>query len=232
MGPLLPQECVALTAHDFASMLFSTTHHVPAYQTWLDTADLRWVYAAHRRQLQYLQWRCAAGHWVLKSPGHLWALDALLAEYPDADIVQTHRDPLKVVASLASLVALLRRLASDRVDAHAIGVEWTERLAAGLERAMAVRDRGLPPTARVFDLHFADFMRDQIGMVRRVYAHVGRELGPEAEARIRRFLADNPADKHGRHRYTLGAAGLDPVAERRRYAAYQERYRIPSEPAA
>ena len=229
MGALLPQECVALTAHDFASMLFSTTHHVPSYQAWLEAADLRWVYASHRRQLQYLQWRCPAAHWVVKSPGHLWALDALLAKYPDADIVQTHRDPLTVVASLASLVTLLRRLASDRVDPVAIGAEWTGRLAAGLAHATAVRARGVPAGTRILDVQFADLVRDEIGMVRRIYAHVGRTLDADAEARMRRFLADNPADKHGRHHYSLAAAGLDPAIERRRYAAYQERFGVASE---
>jgi hypothetical protein len=229
MGARLPQECVALTAHDFASMVFSTTHRVPGYQRWLEGADLRWVYAAHRRQLQYLQWRCPGERWVLKSPGHLWALAALLAVYPDARIVQTHRDPLKVIASLTSLVALLRGLASERVDPLAIGAEWTERLAGGLERAMAVRAGGMPPEARVFDMHFADFVRDEIAMVRRIYAHFDLALSPEAEARMRRFLADNPKDKHGAHRYTLAAAGLDPDTERGRYAAYVERFAITPE---
>ena len=230
MGARLPQECVALTAHDFASMVFSTTHRLPSYQAWLDAADLGWVYASHRRQLQYLQWRCRGERWVLKSPAHLWALDALLAVYPDARIVQTHRDPLKVVASLTSLVTLLRSLASERIDPFAIGAEWAPRLAAGLERTMAVRARGLPATARVFDLHFADFMRDEMGMVRRLYAHFDLELSAEAEARMRRFLAENPRDRRGVHRYTLADAGLDPATERGRYAAYQERFGVASEP--
>ena len=229
MGARLPQECVALTAHDFASMLFSTTHRVPGYHAWLDGADLRWVYASHRRQLQYFQWKCPAERWVLKSPGHLWALDALLAVYPDARIVQTHRDPVQVVASLTSLVTLLRGLASDDVDPVAIGAEWTARLAAGLERAMAARARALPPDVRVFDMQFADLLRDEIGMVRRIYAHFDLELSAEAESRMRRFLAENPRDKHGRHRYTLAAAGLDPATERRRYAAYRERFAVPPE---
>jgi hypothetical protein len=217
MGARLPQECVALTAHDFATMLFSTTHHVPGYQAWLDGADLRWVYASHRRQLQYLQWKCPAERWVLKSPGHLWALDALLAVYPDARIVQTHRDPLQVIASLASLVTLLRSLA-----------EWTARLADGLARATAVRDR-LPAGARVLDVQFAELMRDEVAMVRRIYAHFDLGLSGEVEALMRRFLTENPREKHGRHRYTLAAAGLDEPTERRRYAAYQERVGVPSE---
>jgi hypothetical protein len=227
MGARLPQECVALTAHDFASMLFSTTHRLPAYQAWLDAADLRGVYASHRRQLQYLQWRCPAERWVLKSPGHLWALDALLAVYPDARIVQTHRDPLKVVASLASLVTLLRGLASDDVDIRAVGAEWTRCLALGLERSVAARERVDP--GRVLDVQFADFIRDEVGTVRRIYDHFEMRLSADAEARMRRFLAANPRDKHGAHRYTLAAAGLEPAAERRRYAPYQARFAVPSE---
>ncbi len=229
MGARLPQECVALTAHDFASMLFSTTHHVPSYDRWLGAADLRPVYASHRRQLQYLQWRCPAERWVLKSPGHLWALDALLAVYPDARIVQTHRDPLRVVASLTSLVTLLRQLASDRVDPVAIGDEWTRKLADGLARATAVRDRGLPGEARVLDVHFAELMRDEIGTVRRIYEQLGMELTPAAETRMRRYLAANPADRRGRHRYTLAGAGLDPRVERERYAGYVERFGVARE---
>ncbi len=230
MGAELPQECVALTAHDFASMLFSTTHRVPSYQNWVDRADKRHVYASHRRQLQYLQWRCPAEHWVLKSPGHLWALDALLAEYPDACIVQTHRDPLKVIASLASLVATLRTMASNDIDQAAIGMEWTTFLADGLTRAAATRDRWPAGTPEPFDMQFGEFLADGIGTVRRIYAHFGRELGEDAEARMRAFLAANPRDKHGAHRYTLADASLDPATERARYAAYQRRFNVPSEP--
>jgi hypothetical protein len=186
------------------------------------------VYASHRRQLQYLQWRCPAERWVLKSPGHLWALDALLAEYPDAVIVQTHRDPLRVVASLASLVTLLRSMASDAVDRIAIGAEWTALLARGLAHTTAVRRR--LAADRVFDMHFAELIRDEIAMVRRIYAHAGWTLEPDAEARMRRFLAANPKDKHGAHRYTLADAGLDLATERARYRDYQETYHAASEP--
>jgi hypothetical protein len=226
MGARLPQECVALTAHDFASMVFSTTHAVPSYQAWLDRADLRWVYAAHRRQLQYLQWRCPAERWALKSPGHLWALDALLAEYPDACIVQTHRDPLNVIASLANLVATLRGMSSERIDRPVIGAEWTTRLADGLTRATAVRDHLPAGTTPPFDMQFGEFLRDEVGMVRRIYAHFGWTLSDEAAARMRRFLAANPRDKHGAHRYTLADAGLDAATERARYAAYVDRFGV------
>lgn len=228
MGATLPQECVALTAHDFASLIFTTTHWLPSYQAWLDRGDFRWVYASHRRQLQYLQWQCPAERWVLKSPGHLWALESLLAEYPDARIVQTHRDPLQVIASLASLIAVLRSMASDAIDPAAIGAEWTTRLAAGLRHATAVRD-ARTGGAPVFDMHFRDFIRDEIGMVRRIYAHFDLEMTAEAESRMRCFLAANPKDKHGAHRYALADSGLDPATERARYREYQARYAIEPE---
>jgi hypothetical protein len=229
MGALLPQECVALTAHDFATMIYHTTHRVPSYQAWLDAADLRPVYASHRRQLQYLQWRCPGERWVLKSPGHLWALDALLHEYPDARIIQTHRDPLQVVASLTSLVTLLRTLSSDRVDPLEIAIDWTRRLAQGLQRTMRVREGGLPAEARVVDLPFADLMADPFGAIRGVYERFGLDLEAPAEARMRRFLAANPQDKHGAHRYRFEDTGLALEVERRRFAAYADRFAVPPE---
>jgi hypothetical protein len=227
MGARLPQECVAITAYEFASIQFHTTHRLPSYQAWLDAADTTWVYRRHRRWLQYLQWKTPAARWVLKSPGHLWTLDRLLAVYPDARIVQTHRDPVRVAASLVSLVCTLRSLASDAVDAREVAADWCERLAAGLSHTMAVRDSGALPPERVFDVAFPEFMRDEIAMVRRIYDHFGMELSAEAEARMRAFLAENRADKHGRHRYGLGV--LDEATERRRFRAYQERHAIAPE---
>jgi len=229
LGACLPQECVAIAQHEFVSLVWHTGQRVPSYQAWVDTTDQRWVYAAHRRWLRYFQWKVPARQWVLKSPGHLWTLDALLSVYPDARIVQTHRDPLRVIASLVSLVCTLRSMGSDDIDPHEIGADWTLRLAEGLTRTMRVRDRGLLPPPQVFDMHFQEFMRDEIAMVRRIYTHFGMDLSAEAETRMRRFLVENRADKHGRHTYTLSLGGLDEATERQRYAEYEERHAIPRE---
>ncbi len=230
MGARLPQECVAITAHEFSSLIFHTSYRVPSYQRWLEGADLRPVYASHRRWLQYLQWRCPAERWVLKSPGHLWALDALLAIYPDARIVQTHRDPLQVVASLVSLITKLRGLASDATNPLEIGTDWAARLAAGLRLAGQARERQGGRTAQFLDVRFADLVGREIEQVRRIYDHFGMQLRPEAEARMRRFLAENPRDKHGTHRYSLGFAGLDAERLRPGFADYQRRFEVASEP--
>ena len=230
MGAQLPQECVALMAHEFATVLFHTTHRVPSYQSWVESMDLRPVYASHRRQLQYLAWRCPAERWVLKSPQHLWTLDALLAIYPDARIVQTHRDPVRVLGSLCSLITLLRSMASDKIDPVEIGSDWSQRLAEGLSATMEVRASGLLGRDQVFDMQLSEFLQDEIGMIRRIYAQFELKLSDEAETRMRRYLAGNPGDKHGAHRYTFALSGLDLEAERSRFTPYQERFGIASEP--
>ena len=94
IGARLGQECVRITAGDFRSMIFPTQYHLPTYNRWLlDQADLAPAYRWHRQVLQHLQSRHPADQWLLKSPAHLWHLDALAGEYPDAVVVQTHRDP-------------------------------------------------------------------------------------------------------------------------------------------
>ncbi len=230
MGALLPQECVALTAHDFATMIYTTAYHIPSYDAWLERADLRWVYAAHRRQLQYLQWHCPTEHWVLKSPAHLWAIDALLATYPDACFVQTHRDPLRVVASLASLLDTLHRLASDTIDVPALAREWTVRLADGLERSMAARNDGRIPADRIYDLPFHAFVGNEVEALRGLYDHFGRTLSDEAAERMRHYLEMNHQGRQGGHHYGFAATGLDPAVERQRYAGYRARFDIVDEP--
>ena len=77
-----------LMNHDFMSMQLHCSNRIPGFQDWMDEQDMTPVYASHRRQLQHLQYRCPVGSgWVLKSPQHLWSLDALLRVYPDARIV-------------------------------------------------------------------------------------------------------------------------------------------------
>jgi Sulfotransferase family len=229
MGARLPQECVAMASQEFASLVFHTSWRVPSYQGWLDGAELRPVYGAHRAWLQYLGWRCPAERWVLKSPGHLWSLGALLAEYPDARVVMTHRDPRRVLASLASLVATLRSLASEDVDPGEIGADWAERLADGLRRAIDVRDSGALPLDRVVDVHYRELVGREIETVRWIYERFGLELSAPAEERMLRYLEGHPKDRHGEHRYSLAAAGLDPARERRRFAFYAERFGVAAE---
>lgn len=229
VGARLPQECIAITTHAFASIQFHTTWNVPSYQRWLDGDDLKGAYDCHREFLQHLQWRCPGERWVLKAPAHLFGLPALLATYPDAGLVQTHRDPLVVAASIASHGTVLRRAFSDHVDPALVASQWNGLWCEGLERAIEARAKGIVPPDRVLDLHYREIVADPIGSVRRVYDHFSLSLSEDAVNRMRSFLEANPKDKHGRHRYTLEEFGLDQSAEEHRYAAYMDRFSIERE---
>jgi hypothetical protein len=224
LGARLPEECLIITSHSFLSFQFQTGHRVPSYQAWLEEQDLRPAYAAHRGFLQHLQWRCPAARWVLKAPAHLYGIRALLQTYPDAGIILTHRNPLEVVPSMASLHATLRSTFSDTIDPQETGAEATRRWAEGIARALRERDAGTVPAERFLDVMYADLVRDPIGTVRRVYRHFGLPVTEAFETRMRRFLTENPKDKHGQHQYTLDQFGLDRDEERERYRAYRERF--------
>jgi hypothetical protein len=224
VGAQLPEECLIITSHSFLSFQFQTSHTVTSYQTWLEQQDLRPSYAEHRRFLQHLQWRCRGERWALKAPAHLYGIDALFAIYPDAGVIFTHREPVEVVASAASLHTVLRSTFSDAVDPVAVGKEVTSRWCEGMRRALVARDGGTIPAERFYDARYADLMRDPIEVVRGIYAHFDMRFTETAEHRMRRFLGEHPKDKHGRHEYTLEQFGLDRDEERQRYAWYRDRF--------
>ena len=230
MGARLAQECVRVTGAAFRSAIFPTQYRVPSYARWLfDAADMAPAYRWHRGFLEHLQSRHGGRRWVLKSPGHIWCLGALLAEYPDALLVQTHRDPLRILASLASLIATLRRLASDETSIPAAAAEWADYILEGLDRSVAARRDGTVPAERVVDVQFDAFMADPFATIRSIYQRLGLELSRAAEGRMRSFLAANPADKHGGHRYRFEDTGLDAGPLRERARDYQAYFDVRSE---
>ncbi|MCU0270067.1 MAG: sulfotransferase [Acidimicrobiales bacterium] len=231
MGARLGQECVRITGGEFRSFIFPTQYRVPTYARWvLDEADLAPAYRWHRTYLQHLQSRCPATRWVLKSPGHIWSLGALLAEYPGALLVQTHRDPLRVVASVSSLVATLRSLASADTSVPAAAGEFAGYILDGLDRSVTAREDGTVRPDRVVDVRYRDFVADPLPTIAAIYDRLGLALSAEAEGRMRAFLAAHPQDRHGGHRYTFDATGLDAVEWRARAEHYQAFFEVPSEP--
>jgi len=230
MGARLGQECVRITGAEFRSLIFATQYRIPSYNAWLlNDADMASAYRWHRQLLQLLQWRHPTDRWVLKSPGHQWSLGALVHEYPDAMLVQTHRDPVQVIASLGSLVATLRSMASDDTSVAEASREWADLVLDGLDRSVDAREDGTVDPKRVVDVQFREFMADPFATIGDVYDRLGYELTPVAVERMRAFLADNPRDKHGRHEYTFAATGLDAGEIRERARRYQDYFDVPSE---
>lgn len=225
------QECIEITGQVFRSLRFDTTHYVPSYERWLDQAGHREAYRFHKRFLQHLQHQqhqSGPGRWVLKSPDHIFAMDALLETYPDARYVFVHRDPLEVLSSVAKLTEILRQPFTRRVDRLQIGQQVSSCWAQGARLLIKVSKtlRALP--ARVSHVHHRSLVRDPLAAVTAIYGHFGLTLTPEAEARIRHFVAERPNGGYARNVYRIEDYGLNPQTERRRYYDYIEHFRIGS----
>jgi hypothetical protein len=227
LGATLPQECLALQAPEFASYEYPTTFPVPGYWSWLRRQDLLHAYEFERWFLQHLQVHDPDVTWLLKTPGHLMWLDSLLAVFPDARLVHTHRNPTEVLASVSSLMFTLRSAMSDAVDPVTVGREQFEAWRWGLARAMAVRDT--LADGRVVDVHYRDTVEDPVGTVHRIYEQFDLPLTADVEAGVRRYLNDNPRDKHGTHRYTLGDFGLSAGEVNEAFAGYRARFGVDEE---
>jgi hypothetical protein len=222
VDPRGPEECLLLLRNAFIADFQIRT---PTFQRWLwelSAEDVRRAYEEYREQLLLLQWRCPGDHWVLKAPVHLFGLGALLATFPDACIVQTHRNPLECVPSMCSLVSVLDEIFYDRVDAEEIGRRTTAMLEEHLDRGMKARQSAGP--GRFFDLPYQELVADPIAAVRKIYHYFGHEFRPALADKLAAYLAENPQHKHGAHRYSLEDFGLDRDALQARFAAYWDRF--------
>lgn len=230
MGAELPQECVGLFAYDFASMIFDVQFRVNQYQQWLIKEDMTEVFKNHRRWLQLLQWKCPGDTWVLKSPQYLWNIEDMLREYPDARVIQNHRDPVKVALSIGSLTTTLRSLTSNYLDIKEATQAYADLLAYGTEKTMAAREKGLLGSDRVIDVQFAEFRQDPVAALEKVYQHLGLSFTDATAKNMQAFLERGAESKrHGKHTYSLASSGLDLDKERARFTDYQTAYNIPSE---
>ncbi len=230
LGGRIPVECIQLTAHSFRSDELMGRHLVPSYAAWFAGCDLVPAYAFHRLLLQHLQWRCPGERWVLKAPSHLSQLEPLLAVYPDARIVFTHRDPLRVLPSVASILFSTAWVRSDAVDPEAVLGWFTGDTCAHLLDGMsALRDRGVLREQQCIDVRYADLVGRPFETLGGIYDHFGISFSHEAEQRMRDYLDAKPKGKHGEHQYSFSDTGLDLEAERERFRGYYERYGVPSE---
>jgi NAD(P)-dependent dehydrogenase (short-subunit alcohol dehydrogenase family) len=225
-----PEEDVLLLDHCFSSQAPEATLRVPTYAQWLETVDLVPAYRYLARLLKLLAWQRDGRHWVLKTPHHMEYLTELFEVFPDALVVQTHRDPQATTASFCSMVAHGRGIFSDHVDPREIGRHWLRKVTRMVDRSLAVRDaRG---GASFVDVSYCDLVADPIGEVRRIYAAAGMALGAEAESSMKALLAHEVQGRFGRHVYRTRDFGLSPVAVDEAFARYRERFAIRREQGA
>lgn len=204
-----PQECLGINALDFNSFQTIAQVYVPSYLEWFNEESSQLATMQfHKRFLQFLQsGGVPSERWLLKSPVHLLRLKEIFEVYPDACVIMTHRHPAKVVPSAASLVSSVRSLYSDQEVPERTGEEQAAVWSSYFERFLAARQE-LDKEDQIIDLRFEDFVQNHMGVVQQIYEHFGWDLSPTAKSNMQQFLAKNPKDKHGAHKYTLQDFGL------------------------
>lgn len=202
----LTAECNTITQVALRSQAFHVYYRTPTYKQWLLDADQAPLYRYHRRALQQLQWGWPDRRWVLKAPPHRFNLEQLVAEYPDAKLIQNHRDPKTGLASGCALQVALRRLYSDSVDPHEMGRDSLEMSVLGRDREAAFR--AAHPEISIFDVQFEELVVDPLAMVERIYDWLGVSLTPEARAAMESWLVENARDKRPVEHHTLEEFGL------------------------
>jgi hypothetical protein len=222
-----PDEEFFLLEHSFYTFYSTVPVLMPSYASWATQQDQTAAYRYLRRMLQFLQWqKRKAGRlgarWVLKAPRHLGFLEYLFRVFPDARIVQTHRDPLQTIPSIASMYYAMWQMVCDDIDPLVVGAASKAHWATALRRCMQVRDA--MPSGRFLDIHYRAVVRDAIGEVRRIYDVLGLSLSAGTEKEMRWWVEENRRDMRAPHEYTLDQFGLTAEDILREFAEYRQRY--------
>jgi hypothetical protein len=159
--------------------------------------------------------------WLLKNPTDIFAMDALLNAFPDAMIVQTHRDPLQAFPSISNIFVALHRMYAPGADPALVGHRENNFWARAIERADAAYSGLRQP---VFNAEFGDFISDQFGMIKAIYRHFDLELKNEVEAEMRVWLDRHPRNSATLQRFQPGDFGLSAERIRDRFRAYREKH--------
>jgi hypothetical protein len=219
-----PEECVQLLAHTLGGVQNGIEPLISPYREHFLAQDLRPIYAYYVDLLKLVDWQRPGRRWLLKSPAHLWALDLLVDSFPDACIIQTHRNPLAIIGSYCSMMAALMSI-RERVDPLELGPVVLEYLARSVERGMAARAASDP--ARFVDVGYDELLADPLATVERIYEGFALELPAATRAALADHVASHPQNRHGSHDYSLAQYGLSPEAVTRRLAAYIDRFHLP-----
>lgn len=220
-----PTECMFLHEQDFKGLLWDSFTPGTGYADFMFNCDATSAYEYQKLVLQVLQ-SGVPGRWSLKMPSHSVHIDALLKVFPDARLVWAHRDPYKATGSLCNLLMLPASMTfkPEAIDKAALGQNCKRQMREHVMRPLAVRER--IGDDRFFDFHYAAFLRDPIGELRKLYAWDGLPFTADVEARMRAWLAENPQHKLGKAKYTLEEYGLTTAELKPVFREYLEAFDI------
>ena len=219
----MPKECLSAMSFAARTEEFISRYNVPAYVEWLQACDMAPAYAMHRRILRVLQQRMPSARWVLKSPVHLQAVPTLVATYPDASFIVTHREPAEFLASVSSLVATLRSAFSNSVDAVAIGHYHQDLYQRSLNALVDHVDQGVLPTERTIHVAFKDLVADTPTAVGTICASLGIDAAA-SQASTSIVAKEVREDAAGAHKYQPADFGLNSADMTRSFERYRTRF--------
>jgi hypothetical protein len=223
-----PHECVAIHSYTLMSEEFISTCRVRAYEAFLHASDLGPVYRWQKRFLQHLQLGCPNRRWVLKSPDHVYGLDKLLAVFPDAAIIQTHRNPVDVLKSQIQLTQVLEGMYARPVARDQLGMSEARKVRQLSEYITRFRDAYPEAAAQFIDVTYRELVSDPMAVVRRIYERLDISMTELAAERIRRLATTRSRYQKPVDSPTLAYFGLDRVAETEQFQGYCSRFGIPS----
>lgn len=216
-----PEECVQLMAHSIAYVQQGFEPLFEPYRSAFFAQDMAPVYEEYAIFLRLLQWQRPGERWLLKTPAHLWGLDAIRTHLPGARVVFTHRDPLRVVASYCSMLAALMQR-DEPLETKSFGPRVLDYLARSMECALDARERGTTPP--IVDVRYNDFVANPLRCVDAIHEELDLPLDTATRQRYEQHVAAHPQNKHGRHRYDLATFGLTETQVRNALARYYDAF--------
>jgi len=224
------EDCVLMAMNFGAISWMDCLGQVPSYDAYIMAQDVEPALRYHERVLKLLQWKNPRKHWVLKDPMHLDRMPALLKVYPDACFVWPHRDPVRALASLISIIGTIQWSRSDEpFRGVSLDLLMNPEMSAGRFGAVIQQiESGVIPERQIINVLYQDLIADTTGTVARIYDHFGIELTGEGVAAMAKYMQDNPRDSRPPHRFSVGSPESVERA-RAAFAAYQQHFDIPSE---
>lgn len=227
MDAMGPDEDIMLLEQSFYSFMPQSSANVPSFDAWLEAQDHTPGYQYLKILLQFLQWQkkrtgCKAERWTLKAPHHLHYMDLILKVFPDAKVVQSHRDPVETIPSLASLIAGVWVIYSDSVDLTEAGRQWARKFAHGMSHTMAVRQQCSDD--RFLDLWFHDTVSQPLVEIHKIYDFLGMELTSEAQVEMEQWQDFNQRELRPSHDYTIEQYGFTESGLQSQFREYRDRF--------
>ncbi|MEJ2303296.1 MAG: sulfotransferase [Anaerolineales bacterium] len=217
-----PEECIMALGLTFNSLIFGTLFPVFGYMDWyLEKSNNFQKYQEYGWLLQVFQSHEPQQRLILKAPAHTGNLEALTHAIPQAMVIQTHRDPVACVSSVCSLVYTFYCAVSNEIDIKLVTDQTLKLYEGWFRRSMSYRESH--PDV-VYDVYFDSLVSDPIGTVKDIYSHFGLPWTENYEADLKKFVQENPKDKHGKHQYTASDFRLDEKEIADRFQFYTKHF--------